>query len=84
MKFWQKPFWDHLIRDDRDFENHLHYIHFNPARHGFVTNPRYWKDSSYVEGKNAICIHPLLLGMSQEILSGVSSSSLGDVCGMPI
>jgi len=24
MKFWQKRFWDHVIRDDRDFENHLH------------------------------------------------------------
>ncbi|MBU4225741.1 MAG: transposase [Chloroflexi bacterium] len=49
MKFWQKRFWDHVIRDDRDFENHLHYIHYNPVRHGFVKDPRDWHDSSYIE-----------------------------------
>ena len=49
MKFWQKRFWDHVIRDDRDLENHLHYIHLNPVKHGYVTDPREWKDSSYVE-----------------------------------
>jgi REP element-mobilizing transposase RayT len=49
MKLWQKRFWDHIIRDDRDFENHLHYMHFNPAKHGYVNDPRDWKDSSYIE-----------------------------------
>ena len=49
MKFWQKRFWDHVIRDDKDFENHLHYIHYNPVKHGYVTDPRNWVDSSYVE-----------------------------------
>lgn len=49
MKFWQKRFWDHVIRDDRDFENHLHYIHLNPVKHGYVKDPRDWKDSSYIE-----------------------------------
>lgn len=49
MKLWQKRFWDHVIRDDRDFETHLHYIHYNPVKNGYVTDPRGWKDSSYVE-----------------------------------
>lgn len=49
MKFWQKRFWDHVIRDDKDFESHLHYIHYNPVKHGYVKAPRDWKDSSYVE-----------------------------------
>ncbi len=49
MKFWQKRFWDHVIRDDRDFENHLHYIHYNPVKHGYVKDPRDWTDSSYIE-----------------------------------
>lgn len=52
MKFWQKRFWDHVIRDDSDFENHLHYIHFNPAKHGYVTDPRKWEYSSYIEWEN--------------------------------
>ena len=49
LKFWQKRFWDHLIRDDRDLENHLHYIHFNPVKHGYVKDPRDWPHSSYIE-----------------------------------
>jgi putative transposase len=49
MKFWQKRFWDHVIRDDKDFENHLHYIHYNPVKHSYVTDPRNWKYSSYIE-----------------------------------
>ena len=49
LKFWQKRFWDHVIRDDRDFENHIHYIHYNPVKHGYVKDPRNWKESSYME-----------------------------------
>lgn len=49
MKFWQKRFWDHVIRDDKDFENHLHYIHYNSVKHGYVSDPRDWKHSSYIE-----------------------------------
>jgi putative transposase len=49
LKFWQKRFWDHVIRDDRDLENHLHYMHFNPVKLGLVSYPREWVDSSYIE-----------------------------------
>jgi putative transposase len=49
MKFWQKRFWDHVIRDDRDLENHLHYIHFNPVKHRLARDPRGWINSSYLE-----------------------------------
>ncbi len=49
MKAWQKRFWDHVIRDDKDFENRLHYIHYNPVKHGLVKDLRGWIDSSYIE-----------------------------------
>lgn len=49
MKFWQKRFWDHVIRDDRDLENHLHYMHYNPVKHGYAKDPHDWQDSSYIE-----------------------------------
>jgi putative transposase len=35
--FWQKRFYDHVIRDDDDFGRHLDYVHFNPVKHGFVS-----------------------------------------------
>ncbi|MEM7133274.1 MAG: transposase [Chloroflexota bacterium] len=47
MKFWQKGFWDHVIRDDIDFERHLDYIHYNPVKHGLVTRPEEWPYSSF-------------------------------------
>lgn len=43
---WQRRFWDHVIRDDRDFERHLDYIHFNPVRHGYVTRAVDWPHST--------------------------------------
>jgi putative transposase len=49
LKFWQKRFWDHVIRDDKDFETHIHYINFNPVKHGYVTDARNWPNSSYLE-----------------------------------
>lgn len=49
VKFWQKGFWDHVIRDEVDFERHLHYIHYNPVHHNCVKNPESWMHSSYQE-----------------------------------
>ena len=47
INFWQKRFWDHVIRDENDLENHFHYIHYNPIKHGYVDHPQNWKHSSY-------------------------------------
>jgi putative transposase len=49
MKFWQKRFWDHVHRDDRDFENHLHYMHYNLVKHGYVKDPSDWQDSRHID-----------------------------------
>jgi len=27
---WQRRYWEHFIRDDRDYEKHVAYIHYNP------------------------------------------------------
>jgi len=35
--FWQPRFWEHQIRDGRDFEKHCDYIHWNPVKHGVST-----------------------------------------------
>jgi putative transposase len=47
VNFWQRRFWDHVIRDERDLENHIHYIHFNPVKHGYVQDPSLWEASSF-------------------------------------
>jgi len=45
---WQRRYWEHLIRNDRDFTTHLEYIHLNPVRHGLVTAPRDWPHSTFL------------------------------------
>ncbi|MDO9372040.1 MAG: transposase [Gammaproteobacteria bacterium] len=47
--FWQKRFWEHLIRDENDYRRHLDYIHYNPVKHGLVNHPCEWPHSSYHE-----------------------------------
>jgi putative transposase len=44
---WQKRFWEHTIRDARDFAMHLDYIHVNPVKHRLVEWPRDWEWSSF-------------------------------------
>lgn len=43
---WQRRFWEHLIRDDADYERHVNYIHYNPVKHGYVARPVDWLHSS--------------------------------------
>ena len=43
---WQRRFWEHLIRNDKDFASHCDYIHYNPVHHGFCNNPQDWQYSS--------------------------------------
>jgi putative transposase len=43
---WQRRFWEHHIRDDRDLIAHLRYCWWNPVKHGFVERPVDWPYSS--------------------------------------
>lgn len=44
---WQHRFWEHLIRDDRDFRHYLDYLHGNPLKHGLVERVADWPWSSF-------------------------------------
>lgn len=44
---WQRRYWEHVIRDERDWQNHLDYIHYNPVKHGHVTRAIDWPHSSF-------------------------------------
>lgn len=46
LSVWQRRFWEHTIRDERDLENHVAYIHFNPVKHGYASRPMDWPPSS--------------------------------------
>jgi len=46
-KLWQRGFYDHLIRNERDFREKLNYINYNAVKHGLVKDPKDWKYSSF-------------------------------------
>jgi len=43
---WQKRYWEHTIRDERDFEAHVNYVHINPVKHGYVKRAVDWPYST--------------------------------------
>jgi putative transposase len=49
IRLWQRGFWDHVIRDEEDLANHLHYIHYNPVKHKYVAKPEAYVHTSYHE-----------------------------------
>jgi putative transposase len=44
---WQPRFWEHVVRDERDYQRHVDYIHYNPVKHGYVRAPADWPYSSF-------------------------------------
>lgn len=43
---WQRRFWEHHIRNDRDLSAHLQYCWNDPVKHGLVGTPGDWPYSS--------------------------------------
>jgi len=44
---WQRRFWEHTIRNDRDYSAHMNYLHYNPVKHGYVKAVIDWPYSSF-------------------------------------
>jgi len=44
---WHRRYWEHTIRDDRDFRAHVDYVHINPVKHGVVSRVRDWPLSTF-------------------------------------
>lgn len=44
---WQRRYWEHTLRDERDRARHVDYIHFNPVKHGHVSRVVQWPYSSF-------------------------------------
>ena len=44
---WQRHYWEHLIRDEVDFQRHVDYVHANPLKHGYVSRVIDWPYSTF-------------------------------------
>ena len=64
---WQESFYDHIIRNEKDMRGHLNYIHWNPVKHGLVTNPFEYPHSSIMKFKD---FYPQDWGMREDEIKG--------------
>jgi putative transposase len=44
---WQSRYWEHMIRDERDLQVHVDYVHNNPVKHGYVADVAAWPYSTW-------------------------------------
>ena len=44
---FQRRYWEHTIRDEKDLNNQINYIHYNPVKHGYVKSVKDWEYSSF-------------------------------------
>lgn len=44
---WQRRYWEHLIRDERDYAAHVDYVNINPVKHGLVQRVINWPRSTF-------------------------------------
>ncbi|MEO2018370.1 MAG: transposase [Fuerstiella sp.] len=44
---WQRRFYEHMVRDEEDFQRCADYIHVNPLKHGLVRRVIDWPWSSF-------------------------------------
>ncbi|HEV7279583.1 MAG TPA: transposase [Pirellulaceae bacterium] len=44
---WQRRFFEHTIRDERDLRRGVDYVHVNPMKHGLVDRVRDWEWSTF-------------------------------------
>ena len=44
---WQRRYWEHTIRDEKDYAAHINYVHFNPVKHGLAASAADWPFSSF-------------------------------------
>ena len=47
LAIWQRRYWEHTMRDDRDFAAHVDYVHFNPVKHSYVARVADWPYSTF-------------------------------------
>ena len=44
---WQRRYWEHTLRDAKDFAAHVDYVHINPVKHGLVDRVADWPHSTF-------------------------------------
>ena len=43
---WQRRYWEHRIRNEDNYRNHMDYLHYNPVKHRLVKRAVDWPHST--------------------------------------
>jgi len=65
-EIWQRRFWEHTIRNEADFARQVDNFHFNPVKHGFVSNAYDWL-FSFFRGAFACGYYPTDWGAERRL-----------------
>jgi len=47
LGIWQRRYYEHTVRDEKELERYRHYIHYNPVKHKLTTSAKKWDFSSF-------------------------------------
>ncbi len=47
LGIWQRRFYEHTVRDEKDLQRLRDYIHYNPVKHGLAERVYDWEYSSF-------------------------------------
>ncbi len=71
---WQRRFYEHHIRNQRDFDNHIRYCWINPVKHGLCETPPDWPYSSIHHDVRMGRVDPEFIGKAPEGAFGEHST----------
>ena len=81
---WQRRYWEHTVRDERDYASHMDYIHFNPVKHGVAASAAEWEFSTFQRCVMQGLYRPIGLRPTTGSATGESAGEarcIGDVDG---
>jgi len=47
LGIWQRRYYEHTIRDEKELEIYRNYIHYNPVKHHLTNSAKKWEYSSF-------------------------------------
>lgn len=66
---WQRRYWEHTLRDEKDFQAHVDYVHINPVKHGLVERAADWPYSTFHRYVKAGVLSTNWAGGDEEIIA---------------
>ena len=54
LPVWQKRYYEHTIRNEKDMLEKIQYMYHNPVKHGYIDTPEQWAYSSFFKQNGGV------------------------------